>query len=284
MISNGYSRPHIWTRQPTIGFLGSTTSSVWGEFVWAFEVRLQQLGWYDGANVVIDYRWAQGRPERYAQLAKDFVANEVDIIVTSGTPAVVAARKATKTIPIVFASAGDPVRARLIASLRRPGGNVTGSSNGQPNLGGRRLAELRKVVPGLQRLALVGNYGNRVIQLEMDQLLRTARRFGIDTVICDIRRSAQIVPAIKRVRGKVDALFVCTDPLITTNQIAIHTAATAAGLPTVHAFRDYVEAGGLMSYGPDFRDMFAHAADLVDARHAAGRYSNQGAEAVRTRH
>ncbi len=225
---------------------------------------MQQLGWYDGANVVIDYRWAQGRPERYAQLAKDFVANEVDIIVTSGTPAVVAARKATKTIPIVFASAGDPVRAGLIASLRRPGGNVTGSSNGQPNLGGRRLAELRKVVPGLQRLALVGNYGNRVIQLEMDQLLRTARQFGIDTVICDIRRSAQIVPAIKRVRGKVDALFVCTDPLITTNQIAIHTAATAAGLPTVHAFRDYVEAGGLMSYGPDFRDMFAHAADLVD--------------------
>jgi ABC-type uncharacterized transport system substrate-binding protein len=264
MASRNFTQANIWTNQATIGFLGATTSKVWGEFVWAFEERLQRLGWFDGNNMRIDYKWAHADPARYSKLARYFVDRGVDVIVTSGTPAVIAARKATSTIPIIFASAGDPVRARLVASLKRPGGNVTGTSNGQSNLGGQRLDKLIKLAPDLERLALVGNYGNRVVQIEMDQLLKKARRHGIHTVICDIRKGSRVAPSIRRLRGKVDALFICTDPLITCNSVAINIAAVSAGLPTIHAFRDYVEDGGLASYGPDFRAMFTRAADLVD--------------------
>ena len=264
MTAREFTMHRSWMRQATIGFLGATTPTVWSTFVAAFDMRLRRLGWIDGSNIAVDYRWAEGREDRYAEFARDFVGREVDVIVTSGTPAVLAARRVTKTIPIVFASAGDPVRTKLIASLKRPGGNVTGQSNGQIDLATERLDLLRKVVPGLRRLAIIGNRGNRVIPLEMDRIQRRARQLKIGTVVCDIRRSAQIVPAIKRVRGKVDALFVCTDPLITTHHVAFNIAAASARLPTMHAFREYVEAGGLMSYGPDFRAMFQRAADLVD--------------------
>jgi ABC-type uncharacterized transport system substrate-binding protein len=263
-MSRTFTLHRSWARHATIGFLGATNPSIWSSFVEAFDKRLRELGWIDGGNVTVDYRWAEGREDNYARLAKDFAGRGVDVIVTSGTPAALAAKRATKTIPVVFASAGHPVHSKLIASHKRPGGNVTGLSNGQADIAARRLDELRKVVPHLKRLALIGNYGNHVHPLEMEQIQKRARRLGIDTVICDIRRAAQIGPAIKRLGGKVDALFVCTDPLITNHHVAINTAAASAGLPTMHAFRQYVEAGGLMSYGPDFAGMFAGAADLVD--------------------
>ena len=263
MTSHDFTLQRSWARQATIGFLGATTPAVWSNFVSEFDKRLRDLGWIDGSNVVVNYQWAGGLDKKYASIiAKHFA--DVDVIVTSGTPAVLAAKKATKKIPIVFASAGDPRRTKLVASLKRPGGNVTGLSNGQPNLARRRLDELRKVVPGLQRLAVLGNRRNRVVQLEIDQLKKYTKRLKIETVICDIRRPSQIRSAIKKVRGKVDALYVCTDPLITTHLVAVNTAAASAGLPTMHAFREYVDAGGLMSYGPDFRAMFGQAAELVD--------------------
>lgn len=137
-------------------------------------------------------------------------------------------------------------------------------SNGQTDLAAERLDQLRKLVRGLRRLAIMGNRGSRNIPLEMDRIQRRARSLRIETYICDVRRAAQIAPAIKRLQGRVDALFVCTDPFMTTNQIAINTSAASVKLPTMHAFRDYTETGGLMSYGPDFRAMFQRAADLVD--------------------
>jgi putative ABC transport system substrate-binding protein len=264
MTARKFTLHRSWARQATIGFLGATTPKVWSPFVAAFDNRLRALGWIDGSNLAINCGWAEGREDRYPGLANDFAGSDVDVIVTSGTPAVLAAKKQTKTIPIVFASAGDPVRTKLAASLKRPGGNVTGLSNGQPNLAGRRLDELRKVVPHLKRLAIIGNGGNGVIPLEIDQLEKRARRLKIETVVCDIRQPKQIGPAIKRLGGKVDALYVCTDPLLTTHQVAINTAAACARLPTMHAFREYVETGGLMSYGPNFSAMFGHAAELVD--------------------
>jgi putative ABC transport system substrate-binding protein len=264
MASRKFTLHRSWARQATIGFLGATTPTVWSTFVAAFDQRLRRLGWIDGSNIAIDYRWAEGRQDRYDDFAQDFVGREVDIILTSGTPAVLAVKKATKRIPIVFASAGDPVRTNLIDRLDRPGGNVTGMSNGHLDLAERRLDELRKVVPDLQRLAIIGNLGNRVIPHEVERIKRRARRLKIETVVSDVRGSAQIVPAIKAVRGKVDALYVCTDPLLTTHSVAINTAAASARLPTMHAFREYVETGGLMSYGPDFRAMFENAAGLVD--------------------
>jgi putative ABC transport system substrate-binding protein len=244
--------------------LGATTHTVWSAFVAAFEHRLRELGWINGSNIVIEYRWAEGRQERYAKIADGFVRDEVDLIVTSGTAPTIAAKNATAAIPIVFAAAGDPVGTKLVASLARPGRNVTGLSNGQTNLGRTRLELLRAVVPDLQRLAILGNRGTHNVRLEMDQVRNRARRLKIETVICDTRNAAQIAPAIKRLKGKADALYVCTDPLITHYRISINTLAASAKLPTMHAFRDYVEAGGLISYGPDFRELFSRAADLVD--------------------
>ena len=264
MASREFSLHRSWARQAAIGFLGATTPSIWSAFVAAFEQRLRELDWINGSNIAIDYRWAEGRQDRYARFAQDFVRRNVDVIVTSGTAPAMAAKRATSAIPIIFAAAGDPVRTKLVASLARPGRNVTGMSNGQTDLAAERLDELRKVVPRLRRLAIMGNRGSRNIPLEMDRIQRRARSLRIETVICDVRRAAQIAPAIKRLQGQVDALFICTDPFMTTNQIAINTSAASVKLPTMHAFRDYTETGGLMSYGPDFRVMFQRAADLVD--------------------
>ena len=264
MKSRAFTMHHSWARPVTIGFLGATTHTVWSAFVAAFEHRLRELGWINGSNIVIDYRWAEGRQDRYAKIAGDFVREKVDVIVTSGTAPTIAARKATAAIPIVFAAAGDPVGTKLVASLAHPGGNVTGLSNGQTDLARARLDLLRAVVPGLKRLAIVGNRGSHNVRLEIDQIQNRARRLKIATVICDTRKAAQIAPAIKRLKGKADALYVCTDPLITHHRMSINTLAASARLPTMHAFRDYVEAGGLISYGPDFKELFSRAADLVD--------------------
>jgi ABC-type uncharacterized transport system substrate-binding protein len=251
-------------RQATIGFLGATTPRIWQTFVDAFDGRLRELGWIDDHNISIDFRWAQGHADRYAALAAELVRDGVDIIVTSGTGPALAAKKATKTIPIVVAAVGDPIGTKLVKRLARPGGNITGTANGQTDLAGYRLQALRKVVPGLKRLAMLGYYSSRNISLEMEQIERKARRAGIKAVICDVRKASEIGPIIRGLKGKVDAIYVCTEPFITTHQVAINIAAASAGLPTMHAFREYVEMGGLMSYGPDFRAMFSRAADLVD--------------------
>jgi putative ABC transport system substrate-binding protein len=264
MASQKYKKHPVWARPAVIGFLGATTPTVWSAFVAAFEQRLRELGWINGHNIEIEYRWAEGRPDRYAKIAKDFARRGVDLIVTAGTPAVLAAKKATKAIPIVFAAAGDPVRTKLVASLKRPGGNVTGLSNGQTDLAGKRLDKLHAAIPALKRLAIIGNGASKNVQLEIDGVQRRAKQLGIQTVIRDVRRATKIAPAIKGLKGKADALYICTDPLVTHHGIHINTLAASAGLPTMHAFRDYVETGGLLSYGPDFRALFARAADLTD--------------------
>jgi len=177
---------------------------------------------------------------------------------------VLAARRATSTIPIVFASAGDPKKTQLATKVRARPGNVTGLSNRQTALAVKRLLALRSLVPGLKRLAFLGNYSASNVPLEMEQAMRRARRLGIQAQVCDVDHVRDIEPTIKRLRGKADALYVCTDPLITTTAVTINIAAAAAGLPTMHAFRHYVHTGGLMSYGPDFHEMFSKAALLVD--------------------
>src|SRR3989449_4009145 len=145
---------------PTIGFLGQSTRSATSEWTTAFVQRLRELGWIDGRNVAIEYRWGEGRNERFAQIAAEFVRLKVDVIVTYGTPAVLAAKEATSVIPIVFAVAGDPVGSNLVTSLARPGGNVTGLSLQKVDLADKRLELLREVVPGFRRLAIMANVGN----------------------------------------------------------------------------------------------------------------------------
>jgi putative ABC transport system substrate-binding protein len=249
---------------PTIGYLGTATPATQGQWAAAFMQRLRELGWIDARSVVVEYRWAEGRDERFAEIAAEFVRRKVDVIVTSSTTAVVATKQATSIIPIVFAAAGDPVGTGLVASLARPGGNVTGLSIQQTDLAAKRLELLREVVPGLRRLAILANVGGPAVVLDMREVEAAARTLGLEVIASEIRRGEDIVPAFEALNGRADALYVCIDPLVNTHRIRINTLALAARLPTMHALREGVEAGGLMSYGANIPDLFRRAADFVD--------------------
>jgi putative ABC transport system substrate-binding protein len=249
---------------PTIGYLGSATPAIQGQWVVAFLQRLRELGWIEGRTVAIEYRWAEGRSERFAEIAAEFVQRKVDVIVTSGTAVVVATKQATSVIPIVFAAAGDPVGTGLVASLARPRGNVTGLSLQQTDVAAKRLELLREVVPGLGRLAIIGNVDNPTIVLEMREVQATARTLGLDVTTLEIRRAEDIAPAFEALKDPAQALYVAFDSLTDTHRIRINTLALAARLPTMHGNREFVEAGGLMSYGTNFPDLFRRSADFVD--------------------
>jgi ABC-type uncharacterized transport system substrate-binding protein len=257
-----------WAQQPgklpTIGFLGQSTPVVESQRLAAFLKRLRDLGWVEGRTVAIDYAWGQGSSERFAEIAADFVRLKVDVIVTSGTANVVAAKQATSVIPIVFAVAGDPVANNLVSSLARPGGNVTGLSTVATDLAGKRLELLREAVPGFKRLATIGNVGNPLSVLEMREVRVAASRFGLESTSLEVRQADDIEPAIEAVKGRADALYVVADPLVNTNRDRIHTLAMGARLPTIYNAREHVEAGGLLSYGPDFMELYRRAADFVD--------------------
>jgi putative ABC transport system substrate-binding protein len=248
---------------PTIGFLGTTTPSSWSNYVPAFVQRLGELGWVEGRTVAIEYRWAEGRNDRFAVIAAEFARLKVDVIVTSGG-AGVAAKQATSTIPIVLALANDPVGSGLAASLARPGGNVTGLSLLAPDLAGKRLENLRQVLPDVRRLAILGNAGYPAAVVEMVDLQATARKLGLEVMTPEVRRPEDMAPAVEQLKGRVDALYVCADPLISTNHVRLNALALAAQLPTMHGAKYYVEGGGLMSYGPNYGDMFRRAGDYVD--------------------
>jgi putative tryptophan/tyrosine transport system substrate-binding protein len=243
--------------------LGATPSFE-SQRVAAFVQRLRELAWVDGRNVAIEYRWAEGRPEHVSEIAAEFVRIRVDVIVTVGTPPTLAAKQATAIIPIVFASVSDPVGTGLVESLARPGGNVTGLSSQQVDIAGKRLELLREVVPNLRRLAILANVGNPAVVLDMGEAQAAARKLGLEVTTSEIRRAEDIAPAFDALKARADALYICTDPLVNTHRIRFNTLALAARLPTIHALREYVEAGGLMSYGPNVPDLLRRAADYVD--------------------
>ena len=249
---------------PTIGFLVPGTPSSHGQWVAAFVQRLRELGWIDGRTVAVEYRWAEGRYERFAEIAAELVQRKVDVIVTASTAAVLAAKQATSVLPIVFAAAGDPVGTGLVAGLERPGGNVTGLSLQQTETVGKRLELLREVVPGLGRLAILANVGSPAAVLDMREVQATARTLGLDITTLEIRRGEEIVSAFEALNGHAQALYIVVDPLVGTHQFRINTLVLAARLPTMHTQRQSVEVGGLMSYGPNFPDLFRRAGDYVD--------------------
>jgi putative tryptophan/tyrosine transport system substrate-binding protein len=226
--------------------------------------RLRELGWMEGRTVAIEVRWAEGRSERFAEIAAELVRLKVDVIFTYATLPVLALKQATSVIPIVFASAADPVGTGLVASLARPGGNVTGLSNQQADTAAKRLELLREVIPGLARLAILANVGNPAAVLDMREIQAAARTLSLETVTSEIRRAEDIAPAFEAFIGRVHALYVAGDPLVNTNRIRINSLALGAHLPTMHGYRQYVEAGGLMSYGPSTVDAYRRAADYVD--------------------
>jgi putative tryptophan/tyrosine transport system substrate-binding protein len=251
-------------RLRTIAFLGPNTHSAASEWVAALVKRLRELGWTEGRTITIEYRWAEGREERFAEIAAELVRLKADVIVTSGTQAVMASKNATSVIPIVFATAGDPVGSGLVGSLARPAGNVTGLATLANELAGKRLELLREVVPGLRRVAIMGNVANPYMTLELGEVQAAARTLGLETITLEIRRAQDLAPAFEALKSRADALYVCTDALTNTHRIRINIAALGERLPTMHGSRDFVEAGGLMSYGPNFPDVFRRTADYVD--------------------
>ena len=252
------------TRVPTIGFLGSTSPDMASHWMAAFLKRLRELGWIEGRTIAIEYRWADAHSERYSEIAAEFVGLKVDVIVTWASAPVLAAKRATTLIPIVFAAQMDPVGAGVVASLARPGGNVTGMSIQQTDTAGKRIELLREVVPKLARLAIMANIGAPGAVLEMREVLTAARSVGLEVTPIEVRQAAEIVSAIEALKGRADSLYVATDPLIFSNRIQINALAQAARLPTIYGSREYVDAGGLMSYGPNWSDLFRRAAEVVN--------------------
>jgi putative ABC transport system substrate-binding protein len=248
---------------PTIGFLGASSQSGWSSWTGAFVTRLRELGWIEGHTVAIEYRWAEGRKEHFAEFAAEFVRLKVDVIVTAAS-AGYAAKQVTSTIPIVLAVATDPVGDGLVMSLARPGGNVTGMSLQQNDIAGKRLGLLREILPSLKRVAILADAGFPADALEMDQVEAMARSFGIEITRLALRGTDDIAAAIEALKGGADALYVCADSLTTTNQLLIITSVQAARLPTIFGARENVGVGGLMSYGPSFSDLFRNAAEYVD--------------------
>ena len=251
-------------RVPIIGVLAGGTPSSHGQLVAALLQRLRELGWIEGRTAAIEVRWAEGRVERFAEIATEFSRLKVDVIVTSGL-AVPAVRQAASTIPIVFAGASEPLAIGLVASLARPGGNITGLSLQQTDYAAKRFELFREMLPGLRRLAILGNVSAPGAMLEMSEIQAAARELGIEVFTAEIRRWPEdITPAFKTIEGRADALYVCPDTLVFTNSIRINILAAGARLPTTYVFREDVAAGGLMSYGPSLPHIYRRAADLVD--------------------
>jgi putative ABC transport system substrate-binding protein len=248
---------------PAIGFLGLADALEFTPWTSAFVQRLHEVGWIEGRNVAIEYRWAEGHPERFAEIASAFARLKVDVIVTP-SDAVPAVRQASATLPIVFVFARDPVASGLVASLARPGGNATGLSAQTTDVAGKRLELLREVVPRLRRLAVIGNVAFPEAVLEMSEVQGAARTLGLEVASLEIRRAEDIGPAFEALKPQADALYVVQDAVIGANRIRVITLALGARLPTMFSARDFVRAGALMSYGPNFADQFRRSADYVD--------------------
>jgi putative ABC transport system substrate-binding protein len=247
-----------------IGLLGSGTAAAQSQWTAAFVQRMRELGWTEGRNLAIEYRWAEGHTERLAELADELVRLKVDVIVTHNTPPPLAAKQATSVIPIVFATAGDPVGTGIVASLARPGGNVTGLSSQSPDAAGKKLELLRELVPGLRQLAILADVGNPFTTLDVSEVQRAASTLGLKVGTFEIRRAEDIASAFEALQGRAEALYIPAVPLMFVNRIRINTLALAARLPTMYGVREYVEAGGLVSYGPNWPDMWRRAGDFVD--------------------
>jgi putative ABC transport system substrate-binding protein len=249
-----------------IGFLGTSSLSLERHVVDAFRQRLSELGNVEGRNVAIEYRWAEGQDNRLPPLAAELVRLRPDVIVTTGTPGTLAAKRATTTIPIVFASSGNPVNGGLVASFSRPGGNVTGFTISGPELEGKRVQLLKEAVAGLSRAAVVWNPSNPGL-LDFYQQIRAAAAALNLTLqpVVEVRSADDFVGAFATIAGaRPQAMFVVADRFLLAHRTQIVDFAATNRLPTMYPYRSYVEAGGLMSYAPNDLDQFRRAAIYVD--------------------
>jgi putative ABC transport system substrate-binding protein len=250
------------TQKPRVlGFLGGTTPSLQREWTSAFVRRLADHGWVEGRTLVIEYRWAEARTEKYTAYLEELVRLKVDVIVTHPDEAVLLAKQITSEIPIVFPVARDPVEMGVVASLARPHGNATGLSLQRTDTTGKRVGVFREIIPSLQRLGILYN---RNRPSEMEEVQTAARELGLEIVPVDFEQAVDIAPAFEMLRPRVDALYVVAEPLAFVNRTEICNLALAAKLATIYSVREYVDAGGLASYGPSFAALFRRSADFVD--------------------
>jgi len=249
-----------------IGLLNPSTPAAAAHLTEAFRQGLRELGYVEGKTFVLETRYGEARAERLPELARELVGLKMDVIVASSDSAIAAVAQQTQTIPIVMAISTDPVGARLVASLARPGGNVTGFSTMSPELSGKRLELLREAVPGLSRVAFIWNpeiAGNR---LELNEAEAAARSLRLQLQLVEVRRSADINPAFSAVtKGRAEALILAwPNPALFSNRHQLQSFAQSNRLPSMYGTRDFVDAGGLMSYGPNTADNFRRAAVYVD--------------------
>jgi putative ABC transport system substrate-binding protein len=248
---------------PTIGYIGLANDAQSSRYAVAFAQRLRELGWVEGRTVEIEYRWTDGRAERAAEFAAEFVRLKVNVIVTSGNEDSLVVKRMTSIIPIVLAIAGDPVGTGLVASLARPGGNVTGLSNQLTDAAGKRVELLHQIAPGLRRLAIMANV-NPLSDLERAQAQEAAKKFGLDTIILEIRQREDIQRGFDTIKDRADALYIANSGFLAANRLRIIISALSARLPTVFGSQGWVDSGGLISYGSDFAARYRHSADFVD--------------------
>jgi putative ABC transport system substrate-binding protein len=253
------SSSRVWR----IGVLETTPMDLNVPNINAFRQSLQDLGYVEGQNLIVAYRSAEGRGERFTELAADLLRLNVDVIVTRGTPAVLAAKKATTTIPIVMAAVGEPLM--VVASLARPGGNITGLSGYSTDLEAKRAQLIKELVPGAVRIAGLYNMGNPVVPPQWNQLQTAAQKLGIEPQLLDVRKPEDIAPAFNAASGQhADALMVGVDALTQENRTLIAKLAADHRLPAIYVSKEYVDAGGLVAYGPSYPDLYRRAAIYVD--------------------
>jgi putative ABC transport system substrate-binding protein len=248
-----------------VGVLETTSLRANTENFDRFRKGMEERGYVEGPSLVMAYRSADGRTERFAQLAGDLVRSKVDLILTRGTPATLAAKRATADVPVVMAAVSDPVESGLAASLGRPGGNVTGLTSSSPELIPKRLEMLKALVPKMSRLAVYANLDNLAAQSTWKDTDQAARSMGLEALLLDVRSPEKIAPAFdEAVRGRADALLVGIETVAQSNVQAIVELAAKHKLPALYAARDFVDAGGLVSYGVNYADLYYRAAGYAD--------------------
>jgi putative ABC transport system substrate-binding protein len=248
-------------RLPVIGFMGAATPSAWSSWTAAFVKRLDQLGWIDGKTVKIEYRWAEGSEARYAEIGAELVKLDVNVLVAVGGDA---AAKATSQIPIVVALMSDPVGTGLISSLSRPGRNITGMSIQSTDLAGKRVELLREAIPGLRHFAILAYTDYAGSLLDVAAIHAISKNIGLEVVTLPIHRASDIEPVFASLDPQLQAIYVPPNILVNTNRALINELAKRHRLPSMHGFREYVDSGGLMSYGPNTPKLFSRAAEYVD--------------------
>jgi putative ABC transport system substrate-binding protein len=250
---------------PRIGFMGNSTAALEANLLDAFREGLRELGYEEGRNIVIEYRWANGAYDYFPVLVAELIAAKVDAIVTAGTPAALAVKNATTNVPLVMVAVGDPIGTGLVPSLARPGGNLTGLSSIAPDLEGKRLQLLREVTPALSHVAMFINSLNPFHISSMEQARAAAQAMGIKLQLHDIRKSEDLDDAFTAIRKeRPDALLILADRVFLHNRERMVDFANEQRLPNVSAYKELVEVGGLMSYGPSYEDMHKRAAIYVD--------------------